>query len=470
MHLEKKLLPQNLSLKKSLEKQANQQVLLKNLTCMVVGDTVLAHIIAFNWNQPVESTSGKLLIMMLEEMRKLGYNPVVSSDLSQRFDKATWIFVKTTSDRPSKEVVCLAPDKSDIMLIVGACNRFQDVVRTSITEAWPLGIQQEKNIDVCGELILQIRLNGNPWWDYEGEEKHTRCRQMLIEIIGQLGYNNFRLFFRTNIKGGTDSYFFIQDENYSIDPSKLAMISLNRTDRMRLINCRDMAESIRRAIIRDGNEIEAEEDVYGSWEFKLSGKPWKSYGAEAVRSKRLICRVSEKMLDHGWTLTNAIDISKSVSEKSVLLYSRSENYITQFACIDLSYHKILRLLDFPQSVASELKEVIEWKYIPGIKREQQTDESCYELYLKGGAWSGDSPFNLHSRSTLIHVLQKANANGWRLVASADVSADYIHQKNHGYYPCDVHSWYFVYRPEEPVSGSHAKKTIDVPSDLNEPPS
>ena len=62
---------------------------------------------------------------------------------------------------------------------------------------------------------------------------------------------------------------------------------------MRLINCRDMAESIRRAIISNGNEIESEENVYGSWEFKLSRKPWKSYGAKAFRSKRLICRISE---------------------------------------------------------------------------------------------------------------------------------------------------------------------------------
>ena len=103
---------------------------------------------------------------------------------------------------------------------------------------------------------------------------------------------------------------------------------------MRLINCRDMAESIRRAIISNGNEIESEENVYGRWEFKLSGKPWKSYGA--VRSKRLICRISEKMLDHGWTLTNAINISRSVSEKSVLLYSRSENQLSYLTQLGLS--------------------------------------------------------------------------------------------------------------------------------------
>ena len=44
------------------------------------------------------------------------------------------------------------------------------------------------------------------------------------------------------------------------------------------------------------------------------------------------------------------------------------------------------------------------------------------------------------------MLKKANSLGWRLVASADVSAKYVRQDNGPDYPIDVHSWYFVYWP------------------------
>ena len=50
------------------------------------------------------------------------------------------------------------------------------------------------------------------------------------------------------------------------------------------------------------------------------------------------------------------------------------------------------------------------------------------------------------RSALLNVLKKANSLGWRLVASADVSAKYVHQDNGPDYPTDVHNWYFVYWP------------------------
>ena len=54
----------------------------------------------------------------------------------------------------------------------------------------------------------------------------------------------------------------------------------------------------------------------------------------------------------------------------------------------------------------------------------------------------------HPRSALLSVLKKATSLGWRLVASADVSAKYIHQDNGPDYPIDVHSWYFVYWPQD----------------------
>ena len=48
----------------------------------------------------------------------------------------------------------------------------------------------------------------------------------------------------------------------------------------------------------------------------------------------------------------------------------------------------------------------------------------------------------------MNVLKKANSLGWRLVASADVSAKYVHRDKGPDYPIDVHSWYFVYWPRD----------------------
>ena len=109
------------------------------------------------------ATSGKLFtVLMFEEMYKLGYDPVVSSDLSRMFDQATWFFVKKTTERPPQRVACLAPGKSDTLVMLRADSRFMDTVRNAIMDAWPLGIQNEKIVESCGETLTEIKLNGNP--------------------------------------------------------------------------------------------------------------------------------------------------------------------------------------------------------------------------------------------------------------------------------------------------------------------
>ena len=346
------------------------------------------------------ATSGKLFtVLMFEEMYKLGYDPVVSSDLSRMYDQATWFFVKKTSERPPLRVACLAPGKSDTLVMLRANDRFKEVVRNSIVESWTLGIQHEKEIESCGETLTEIKLNGNPWIDYAGAE-NIQCRQILIQIFGQLGSINYKLLAGTNIKGGTDSYFFIQDPNYMIIPASLCMISFNKYDRLRLVNCVDMASPVRETISRHFGEIQREEEKYGSWEFKLSGNPWCCSGDQAIRSRQLISRISETILAHGWALTTAIDITRSLNDKSVLLYARAQNYTTNFACIALSDIHRVRLLDFSPSHTQQLREVLERVYLPGVKDQGQRDNTCYEMDLNGPPWTQNSSFNLHARYIL----------------------------------------------------------------------
>ena len=75
-------------------------------------------------------------------------------------------------------------------------------------------------------------------------------------------------------------------------------------------------------------------------------------------------------------------------------------------------------------------------------------ENLLTIFIQGSRDNLPQGLSSYYRSTLIHILQRTTARGWRLVASADVSSDYIHQEDRGTYPNDVYTWYFVYRPEE----------------------
>ncbi len=70
-------------------------------------------------------------------------------------------------------------------------------------------------------------------------------------------------------------------------------------------------------------------------------------------------------------------------------------------------------------------------------------------------WNSSHNNGLHGRSMLLHILKKANEQGWHLKASLDVSAKYVHQENGPNYPIDVHSWYFTNASNSDIENDNA---------------
>ncbi len=78
----------------------------------------------------------------------------------------------------------------------------------------------------------------------------------------------------TNLKGGSDSLFFIND--LDLDPmhfSQSAVMSLNRTDRLRFIDFEaSLKDDVRKVILESfQSQMPKEEDYFGAMEFNLKG-------------------------------------------------------------------------------------------------------------------------------------------------------------------------------------------------------
>jgi len=262
------------------------------------------------------------------------------------------------------------------------------------------------------------------------------------------------------------------------------MINLNSENKLTLINRTDMVDTVRDIIKNNFGEIVKEEAKSECFEFQLQGHPWCTSGDEGIKSRKLISRISEAMMTQGWRLTHALDITRNLSDKSVLLYTRSPNVSHNFACVALSDVNKIRLLDFPPEHARVLRDVLQQSYQPGVEKEEQKDESCIEIVLNGYPWSivatylMDLSFALHGRSSLLHFLKKANSLGYQLVASADVSSKFVATK-HAHYTLDVHSWFFAYQPKYSGAQSYPSKpetkadlypSLDQTSSTNQPPS
>lgn len=73
--------------------------------------------------------------------------------------------------------------------------------------------------------------------------------------------------------------------------------------------------------------------------------------------------------------------------------------------------------------------------------------------IKGVPFSGDKAFGVDLRlmvHQLTKILKHFHQSGWRLVASADISAKYHSNNNSNSYPLDTHSLFFLHDPESMV--------------------
>ena len=120
--------------------------------------------------------------------------------------------------------------------------------------------------------------------------------------------------------------FFIQSDDIDMVRPNLAMVSLNRSDRLRLINFDpEVAALVNETLTRFyQSDPLSVKDYHGSTEFKLKGYPFSCEGEESIQTRKLICRLLEALSTRGWRVLTTMDISRKVTDKSVFIMEKKK--------------------------------------------------------------------------------------------------------------------------------------------------
>merc|ERR1712088_988934 len=392
------------------------------------------------------ATLGKLFcIRILEELHKMGYDLQIGSDLTRaRFAAGSLFFRKVSGERPTAKVVCIAPGKQDTIVLLNHNERVKSMVENAIKDAWPSGIQWQEEQEVLGHTVHDIKINGYPWWTSEANIDNNRIINMIVQNLSKI---NVRLVGGINIKGGTDSLFFIEDPGSN---AQFSSISLCQKNRLRLVDCKEESQCVRQAIVNSGFRIDDESLKEHHAKMRLNGSPWHCSGVKAVQARQLVARISEAMLQRGWALTDAIDISRREDDKSMLLFRRCVPTTASFSCICLTSTEHLRLVNFSPGDQEVLKTCIMENYLPGVARVDTSggEGNSMKFDLVGSPWDNHSG-GLHGRSLLVHLFAAAVNLGFQIAASADVSSKFATDSDgNPDYPLDVHSIYLVKMPTQ----------------------
>ena len=123
-------------------------------------------------------------------------------------------------------------------------------------------------------------------------------------------------------------FFTLTEDCEGYNP-QLAILSLNRTDRLRLINFdafdSDVTQLVEDTIVRFYQTSPPKvRDYHGSKEFKLNGNPFCCLTPdESVLTRQLICRLLEAFATRGWAILTTLDISRKTTDKSVFILQRT---------------------------------------------------------------------------------------------------------------------------------------------------
>merc|ERR1711953_121471 len=186
------------------------------------------------------STEQVFCVRLLEELHKIGYDLQIVSDLNRRAYSSKMkssegavcalFFRKVTSEHPPAKVVCVAPGWEDTIVLLNHSESVKDMVENAIKDAWPSGIQRQEDREVLGHTVHEIKMKDSPWF---ANELYVYNNEIINMIVGNLSKINLRLVGGINIKGGTDSLFFIEDPG---SHAQLSLISLCQMNRLSLKN------------------------------------------------------------------------------------------------------------------------------------------------------------------------------------------------------------------------------------------
>ena len=159
-------------------------------------------------------------------MYMAGYDVMLASDLSKHtdqvcqclfglfkmkslmfFSQSTIIFKKSVPERQQCEICCVAPGGFDKIILVRHTFDVREAIGEAIEAGWELGIDNEKSETICHEDILRFKLNGMPW-SSSGEES-APTRKLVGAIIEKMAIKGWHLLAPINLKGITDSFFFV---------------------------------------------------------------------------------------------------------------------------------------------------------------------------------------------------------------------------------------------------------------------
>ena len=206
---------------------------------------------------------------------------------------------------PSGFVISL--NSTDRIRLIAAPPEVTQCVRNTIVSFWKKGIQKEQ--DYYGSW--DFKLKGTPWWA-DGTEA-VQSRLLITKIVEALLARGWIVQIGIDMTSKDQDKSVLMFQRSAVPPAPIFCLSLNETDKLRLINAPQNVIDMFRQVVESKwlFRIQQENPYDQSWEIKLNGNPW-NYGInghDGAHGRVLLCFLLQAFAQLGWRHVLSADVS-----------------------------------------------------------------------------------------------------------------------------------------------------------------
>lgn len=385
---------------------------------------------------------------VLEELALMKYDLVTTTNLTSGLGiSATWFFIETVqhwkvytriptlNTRPT--TVIIEPSGCDVLRIIRSSPDIVQAMKAAIQKAWKYGCDRGTESTYGDTRIYSIQLANFPWYTHREQKDPAvaESKQLLLEIVGQMTQLQYTLVCSTNIYGQTDSLVFMHHPDMpQYTPDNYCMVSLDTSNCVRLINCAEAQVEAMRDIVQSTGkrilEYPGRSNSGTHYEFAIDDRPWIDIPMKSTASARdLVKEIIQMMANYGCHLVEALDVSRHVFDRSVLLFHHESAEIMHLpddlecCTIALAYHNTLSLIGLPRGVTKTVTEKVTDLYQPGVTHQDNAGPSnLVNIVLEGFPWTAMGEYDrLHGTAALLVSIESMQKEGWEVLASIDIA-------------------------------------------------
>jgi len=419
-------------------------------------------------NQDTTIEIKRVVACALKKLQEISWHVVTNTDIG-KLSTNSCIFLRRilvtdqiTKNKLSRDgnIFTFSPSGISNILLIDVPHQIEKDLVDAVSVL--CSVKDYKLLENVDGVIITSRINLSGFtWGATGDSA-IAVRRMILEVIRTARRHKYDLVTNLNLKGTTDSLMFQHKMSLSDSAEDMFAMSLNRNDRLRLLCAPSYVVTSTEELVTDNWGVQGCKEKAGDCsEFKLYGTPWWADGETAVKSRFLIAVIIAKFKSLGWEVAATVDVSRKLNDKTVFIFRQCPPETQEWAVLSFHESDKMRFLSSTDTFmltdgidrildAADATKTISYYW----KAKQWT--------LRGVPFSGHSTYGVDQR-LIIHLLSRImkhfHKQGWRLVASADISAKY-HSGNNNSYPLDTHSWFLLHDPDSMIV-SEAVINMDI---------